>query len=312
MEILQYKEKVVLEEFKRYYISEINTRGTPILHTHDYYEFLLVTCGTGTHWCNGASTPLRQGDLLLIRPEDTHCSYAHTPDFTMTNIIIPQQMFRQLFEYLGPSFETDRFLRQEQPICVSLTRHQQQNLIKEAKRLQLLHKIAQDNMDYHFRFFILQIFVTYLSVPLQEYSAGIPAWLQNVFYEMMQYENFKEGLPAMYRLCHVSREYLSRMCREYLGKTPTELINGFRLEYCASELINSDTPVLDICQNAGFNNLSHFYHLFKDYYGMSPLQFRKHSVSETRLYANGTAPSQPGEPSSLPAPSRSGQSGKRP
>lgn len=40
----------------------------------------------------------------------------------------------------------------------------------------------------------------------------------------------------MYRLSHVSREYLTRMCRQHLGQTPSELINALRLEYAASEL----------------------------------------------------------------------------
>lgn len=149
------------------------------------------------------------------------------------------------------------------------------------RQLLLMNKIARDKMDFHFRAFLIDTFVSCFSEAPSVSKNEIPPWLQDLFYQMLLHKNFKEGLPAMYRLSHVSREYLTRMCRQHLGQTPSELINALRLEYAASELINTTIPVLDISQNAGFNNLSHFYHLFRECYGMSPLQFRKYSLRKT-------------------------------
>ena len=42
-----------------------------------------------------------------------------------------------------------------------------------------------------------------------------------------------------------------------------------------NQLQNTDEKVIAIYEDAGFDSLSHFYHIFKQAYGMSPAQFRK-------------------------------------
>ena len=58
-------------------------------------------------------------------------------------------------------------------------------------------------------------------------------------------------------------------------KTPSQLVNDIRLEYAARCLMQSKAEIMDICADAGFDSLSHFYHLFRAYFGISPRQFRK-------------------------------------
>lgn len=284
VETIQYKEEFVLEEFNRYYISFLDYHAPqnhrPVIHTHDYYEIILVSSGKGLHWCNTVETELNLGDMVLVRPRDIHCCRALSEEFCLINIIIPNQLFQELARYLGSSFRIERLLCGE-PTCVHISVNELMQLEGKIMQLLLMNKIARDKMDFHFRAFLIDTFVSCFSEAPSVSKNEIPPWLQDLFYQMLLHKNFKEGLPAMYRLSHVSREYLTRMCRQHLGQTPSELINALRLEYAASELINTTIPVLDISQNAGFNNLSHFYHLFRECYGMSPLQFRKYSLRKT-------------------------------
>ena len=115
----------------------------------------------------------------------------------------------------------------------------------------------------------------YFVLSPQKSSGRTPEWLHWLSLEMLKKENFVEGLPALYRLSGKSIEHLSRACRKYLQKSPTQLINDIRLEYVVNQLQNTDEKVIAICEDAGFDSLSHFYHIFKQAYGMSPAQFRK-------------------------------------
>ena len=286
MGILEYSHSFVLEKFKRYYISMLdqNTHDTSSLHTHDYYEFLFIVQGDIIHYCNGEESLLKEGTFVLIRPGDVHrIKPKNSAEFGVLNIIVPVNLLELLLEYLGPSFHAERLLETPQPAVTVLGPVEFQHIVKESNRLCFLHYLSQDEMDYLFRSFILSILANYFPAPHTQKQAEMPVWFQNVIYKMMQLENFREGLPAIQRLCHCTPEYFARLCRKFSGKTPTELINEFRLSYAATELVNSDSTVLDICQNAGFNNLSHFYHLFKAHYGMTPLQFRKSAVKVTTV-----------------------------
>jgi len=57
--------------------------------------------------------------------------------------------------------------------------------------------------------------------------------------------------------------------------TPSEYINSLRVNYASNLLINTNTPVIDICYTCGFQNLSYFYRVFKRTYNLSPGDFRK-------------------------------------
>jgi len=92
---------------------------------------------------------------------------------------------------------------------------------------------------------------------------------------MMKRENFVEGMDAMMRLAGKSEEHVSRSCRKYLHKSPTEFINELRLEHAARAVAFTGEKIVDISDDVGFESLSHFYHLFKKAYRVSPMAFRK-------------------------------------
>ena len=82
----------------------------------------------------------------------------------------------------------------------------------------------------------------------------------------------------MIQMSGKSHEHLSRMMKKHYGKTISEYINDLRLNYWANVLTNSDTPILDICFECGFQNVGWAYTLFKKKYGMSPLRYRKTTI----------------------------------
>ena len=60
-----------------------------------------------------------------------------------------------------------------------------------------------------------------------------------------------------------------------LWENATQYINQERLKYAVYLLAQTDREILDICECCGFSNVSHFYHLFREQFGVSPAKFRK-------------------------------------
>jgi AraC family cel operon transcriptional repressor len=91
---------------------------------------------------------------------------------------------------------------------------------------------------------------------------------------MQEPANLRGGVQKMQALAHTSPEHLSRTCRKEMDCTPTQYINNLRLTYAANLLFHSDRPIVDICYEIGLDNLSYFYRIFKQRYGITPAEFR--------------------------------------
>ncbi len=53
-------------------------------------------------------------------------------------------------------------------------------------------------------------------------------------------------------------------------------------------LVTTDIPIIEICQDCGFESLSYFYHRFKEHYCTTPSEFRKDKTnSDSMIYRMG-------------------------
>ncbi len=78
----------------------------------------------------------------------------------------------------------------------------------------------------------------------------------------------------MVELSGKSREHLARSLKKYYGQSTTEFINDLRLNYAANMLLGSTMPIVDLCYECGFQNISWFYIVFRKKYGVTPRQYR--------------------------------------
>ena len=250
-------------------------RQLRIRHSHDYFELFLVNRGTAQHLVNGSVQRLKTGSVVFIRPDDSHSYDDMSEDFEIINVLIPSETVRALFDYLGEGFEPDRLLSCPLPPAAQAAQREHEAIVKELEQLILSRRIRRASSDSVFRITLLHIIVTCFPILPDKVKSEIPVWLRWLTLEMMKKEYFTEGLPAMARLVGKSEEHISRSCRKYLRKSPTELINDFRLEHAARSIASTNDKIVDISSDAGFESLSHFYHLFKKAYGISPLGFRR-------------------------------------
>jgi AraC-like DNA-binding protein len=66
-----------------------------------------------------------------------------------------------------------------------------------------------------------------------------------------------------------------RFFRQKSGKTFAQFVNEQRISYACKLLKHGNQTIADICNEAGFNNLSNFNRQFKNLIGKSPSEYRK-------------------------------------
>lgn len=249
------------------------------IHCHSYYEIFIVCQGSGIHMVNSTSEALTAGVLYFMRPDDIHCYVNTTANFKIINIIVPTDTFDLLCSYLGEDFRNN-LLCGLNPPHVQYSMKEFKSILTELEQLVLTKKLLRDKSDMFFRITLFNLLTKSFSTAPQNSANKTPEWLRWLSLEMLKKENFVEGLPTLYRLSGKSIEHLSRACQKYLKKSPTQLINDIRLEYVVNQLLNTNEKIVVICEDAGFDSLSHFYHIFKKSYGVSPKSFRQNMQEE--------------------------------
>lgn len=73
----------------------------------------------------------------------------------------------------------------------------------------------------------------------------------------------------------LSRVHIHRKLKELTGQSARDFIRGIRLKQAATLLSEGRLTVSEVAYETGFSNLSHFSVSFKEFYGMSPTEYRE-------------------------------------
>lgn len=256
----------------------IGDNDTTIYHSHSFYEIFLIVSGTVTHYINGKTDVLPEGTLVFMRPDDAHTYIYETPEsrnVEYVNLTFSTKTIELLFTYLSDTFHSQDLLSCDMPPKVTLSKFEKKRLLNQIKELNTINWKDKNALKHRMRALMADIFVRYFSNDKSDVETDLPLWFSQLVSEMERYENFYAGLDRMVELSGKSREHIARNFKKYLGISSTEFINELRVNYAVSLLLRTNTPVLDICFNSGFQSVSYFYKAFKKIYDISPLDFKK-------------------------------------
>lgn len=283
MEIFrQLESEIINPDTEMHYAILSSFQSTKFPHSHDFFEFFLLMEGSQELVINEQSLSLNPGALVLIRPNDVH-SRRYTSGGFHINIAFSSSIARSMFDYLGNGYPSRELMDSKLPPYINLSHTESKRVQGRMRELYAVSLMDTNLQRTKLRTLILDIFVQHFARCIEQ-SSSCATWFEHLLLDMERPENLSAGLPAMLELSQKSHEYLCRIFRRKLNCTPTQYINDLRLNYTANYLIHSDIPILDICMTAGFENLSHFYHLFQKKYHMSPKQFRTASVNHNNLF----------------------------
>lgn len=83
------------------------------------------------------------------------------------------------------------------------------------------------------------------------------------------------SVEQLAELCGVSTVHFRRTFARLYHTSPIKYITALRLSRARELLQNTDLPVSDICAQCGYTSVYYFDRVFKQQFGLQPLQFRK-------------------------------------
>lgn len=256
-------------------------------HYHAFYELIYIYRGCAIQRFPQNELTLHEHDLLLLNPNAIHAPLTAAPNDCMFNIIVSREL---LESWLLPSMEKSQLITDFVFDCLfSLSRARdylyfpadpsgKATDIAEC----LIEEFISKNMNYERAMEAwLILLLTQLSRNYTEEGGQELLTNRETNRLMLEVLNYMEQnaptltLEGLAKHFGYSEGHLSRLIRQYTGKTYIQLIQHNKLEFARQYLQNSDVPVSDIMQRAGFHSAQHFYQLFKQNYLMSPSEYRK-------------------------------------
>ena len=272
-------------DFHAALVGDPPRRADTALHTHDFSEAMYVLEGTGTHWIGEETRPLRAGDLMWIRDRDRHTVFVRPGQKVyFVNIAFRQSVWAD-FRCLALGVDAPGgWEAAPEPLSVHVPPAQRGACAAAFQDALRAFHARPSRLDLC-RFWCEVLPLLDAGVPAGSsitppgpspgtMGAGGPAWLARALLEMSGEEAVREGLPRLVSLCGVSPAYLARTLKAHTGQTPTEFVNGLRLEQAAILLTTTPQEIADVALDCGFENLSYFYRLFRRRYGRSPRAYR--------------------------------------
>lgn len=278
-------------------------------HTHDYIEILYVIRGSFEQILLGERQRFTEGEVVITDRNLEHADYlsgeedaavlflsmqsgyldsllaSYDPNDSLQRFLfhaLKRQRKEQSYLHLIPSDLTD-LTEGQQPEGLRLPDGRVSGRRKGTERVMEL-LVAEDwNPAEGSGDIIRGALIRLLSILCQSYSMKLHSSdresREKLFlYEMERYIRLMRGqvdATMLEESFHYHRNYFNRILQKYRGVTFREYTQNIRLDHAASLLASTSLPVREAAVRAGWNNSSHFYHLFEARFGMSPSDYRR-------------------------------------
>lgn len=243
-------------------------------HDHNFYEILVVAKGNSIHTVNDDVQILKAGDMILIRPSDTHSfsPYSKNSDiYEFYNIHISCKHMETQYRYsagLKAKIEEPKL-----PVIVNLGT---KNLIYISQKLKKMNSMNFGEERNFLYYSILKDALWHiLETTHSPLENEMPEWFKNYLVFISKPDVFVLDYSEISAKANVTESYLWKMFKKHINMSPTEYINNLRLEYAYELIRNSIYSLGEIAITTGFNSYSYFYRKFTEKYSISPKKVRE-------------------------------------
>ena len=264
----------------------LSSQAPPALHAHPFHELFLCLTGRGEQWSELSHYAMTPGDLYFFPAEQAHVARAATEGSCVGIVLYLAE------EYFSPLRAGEAELAR---ICAALAARARagENLTMlstdgQTQMVHLLTRLAEEfrrkELGYRCaaQTLLHETLLTMLRdpcAPKEVVKACQPDTRQPRLGDVMLFLHAHFMSPISVEqvldLAHMSRSQFHAVFKAETGETLTGYLHRLRLDAAAALLRETSLPVTQIAGQCGFTCLSHFYHLFRARYRVSPRALRQ-------------------------------------
>lgn len=239
------------------------------LHDHDYFELLIILNGSYINQINGVDYVGTSNDAYLLRPSDLHKLTNNSPDAEHLNVMFTYNFFKTTCENISPHLF--KAIMELSNIHIKLNQADSNkilSLLNDAKNSLLF----DDNLYYNL---LINDLMYNILTQLGLFKEKNPPWLTEIQKLLSSEQSLSLSVDDLVKNTHYSHTHLSRLFKEKMGISMVKYIQEVKLDYAVKYLVYSSKSISEIASMIGYKEASHFNHIFKKRFGITPLEYRK-------------------------------------
>lgn len=250
-----------------------------LCHWHEDVELLLPLKGYLSYNINGQQVRIEEGNGIFINSRQIHygysvdgtdCEYiciAFRPELLCAN---PEIRSRYVLPVLTNLSFTHLLLERQQPAHASL--------LETVRHLDVLYSEAAPGYEMEALGKLYEFWQRLYTIAKVTDAAGTD---ENVTVQKRMLEYIRTHYQEQVSLKQIAssggvcRSKCCQLFRKYLGRSPIDYLNSFRLEQSMGLLKGTELSVTEIAYGCGFGSPSYFAELFAKQKGCTPTAYRK-------------------------------------
>lgn len=280
--------------------ADIKGRSANNQHQHNCFEFTYVLDGCMYQLVEGAMYYYPTGSCCLMDRDTFHTEEVST-EFTCLFLSISTDLVRQLIQSAGAMlfpgegqvFENliFRFMRDSLDAGEAARRDFLDFVprITHTEQVKIVHQVFEDMLQSLLApedgatFRVLELLLRLTGILCTEKYYNVERVNARGNTESMLFSRIDRILDERHgRITHTelaeilnyNGSYLGRIVKKHTGQSLFAYSMNFTMEYAAKQLQKTDRNIGDIAAELKFTNRSHFYKLFKEHYGVTPMKYR--------------------------------------
>ncbi|MDX9939545.1 MAG: AraC family transcriptional regulator [Sphaerochaetaceae bacterium] len=255
------------------------------LHSHDFFELVVIVSGKGTHYTVANSFSLLPGNVFVITPGLEH-GYRDVENLRLYNILFDIKLFDEAFFDLRNMPGYHALLRIEPnyrndvgiSTLMQLTPAQMAEIVPLLEHMQLEADAIETDIGAQTQAFA---YLLHLLVILFRIYAEHPRKDNQTIMRIADALSFLEshtdrpvGTKELMELTNMSASTLNRHFRNATALSPVEFHIQRRIERACRLIRTSGLSMGEISEATGFSDANYFSRQFRKVMGMSPIQYR--------------------------------------
>lgn len=247
------------------------------LHTHEFIEIEYVVNGEGVQIINDVEYQVKRGDVVFLNIGDSH-SYYSKNNLQILNCIFYPNLY-QSGEIMPISVDNNdtpkipNFIRLPGDYIIEI-----ENLLHKIER-----EFEQKSIGYQL---ILKNYISILLTILARCASSYAIeHKDNLAYAILSYleDHYMDArLYDVAKYFCFNSTYFSKYFKKTIGTTFSQYVSEKKIQKAIELISNTDDTIESICNKVGYADKKQFYKLFKEYTGMTPVNYRKKPLPKVK------------------------------